>query len=91
MDSHLVRKCPLSVITLRLNAELCNGHGTFPDKFSISAPSFPTHCGAGGAERSDAMGNAGGNAPLATKSNLSMTAADARRRNVTACPSKILK
>jgi len=37
------------------------------------------------------MGNAGGNAPLATKSNLSMTAADARRRNVTACPSKILK
>jgi hypothetical protein len=53
MDSDLVRKCPLSVITLRLNAELCNGHATFPDKFSISDPSFPTHSRAGGAERSD--------------------------------------
>src|SRR3954465_4980136 len=38
MDSDLVRKCPLSVITMRLNAELCNGHGTFPDKFSNQRP-----------------------------------------------------
>jgi hypothetical protein len=42
MDSNLVRKCPVSVITMPLNAEICNGHGTFPDKFSISAPRFPT-------------------------------------------------
>src|SRR3954467_11885935 len=27
MDSDLVRKCPVSVITLRLNAEICRGHG----------------------------------------------------------------
>jgi len=82
MDSDLVRKCPVSVIALRLNAEICNGHGTFPDKFSISDPPFstglsdppfPTNSGGGGAERSDATGNAGGNAPLATKSNLRVT------------------
>src|SRR4051794_28007486 len=42
MDSDLVRKCPLSVITMRLNAEICNGHGTFPDKFSFSDPPSPT-------------------------------------------------
>jgi hypothetical protein len=40
MDSDLVRKCPVSVITMRLKAEICNGHGTFPDKFSISDPPF---------------------------------------------------
>jgi hypothetical protein len=50
---------------MHLNAEICNGHGTFPDKFSISDPPFPTrpfptHFGAG---------NAGGNAPRATNSN----------------------
>jgi hypothetical protein len=42
MDSDLVRKCPVSVITVRLKTEICNGHGTFPDKFSISDPPFPT-------------------------------------------------
>jgi len=68
MDSDLVRKCPLSVTTMRLNAEICNGHGTFPDKLSIRDPSFADSFCAGGAERSDATGNAGGNAPLATKS-----------------------
>src|SRR3954470_15641896 len=41
LDSDLVRKCPVSVTTMRLNAEICNGHGTFPDKFSISDAPFP--------------------------------------------------
>jgi hypothetical protein len=41
MDSDLVRKCPVFVIAMRLNAEICNGHGTFPDKFAISDPPFP--------------------------------------------------
>jgi hypothetical protein len=40
MDSDLVRKSPVSVTTLRLNAEICNGQGTFPDKFSISDRPF---------------------------------------------------
>jgi hypothetical protein len=74
MNSDLVRKSPVSVIAMPLNAETCNGHGTFPDKFSISDPPFstrpfPTYSGVRGAERADATSNAGGNAPLATKSN----------------------
>src|SRR3954465_3787729 len=41
-DSDLARKVPMSVQAMRSNAEIRNGHGTFPDKFSISDPPFPT-------------------------------------------------
>src|SRR3954470_13874216 len=89
MDSDLVRKCPASVITLRFNAEICNGHGTFPDKFSISDPPFstglsdppfPTHSGAGGAERSDARVTRVQCAARHQVEHLRVTAASTRRR-----------